>query len=192
MTLFLTFPAEHWDFAGIDGLQVAKNLLGNAIDRLAPFQSLEVPFMQGHCSVLRLCEGNFRVSWQGDAPFQQQMAQAQSGQRVWVKQLPWLDTLFLAETTGARRLSQVAIPKPPYRLQSMPLNCAIPARIEGMSVLIWHHPVQAQPVFELQMALQHTQAIRTILQPTEAEAPFHLSGAIQPRTGGLTRLSDIV
>jgi hypothetical protein len=164
MTPFLPFHTEHWDFAGIDGLQVAQNLWGDVIGRLAPFQSTEIPSVQGHCSVLRLCEGNFRVSWQGDATgFQQQITQAQKGQRVWVKQLPWLSALFLAEATGLNYLPQVATPKPPYRLQSMPLHCAIPARIAGMSVLIWYHPVHAQPVFELQMALQHAPSIHSIL-----------------------------
>lgn len=163
MTPFLPLHTEHWDFAGIDGLQVAKNLFSDAIDRLAPFQSAEISFRSGHCSVLRLCEGNFRVSWQGDsAQFQQQLAQAQQGQRVWVKQLPWLSTLFLTEAAGLHHLPQVATPKPPYRLQAMPLHCAIPARIEGMSVLIWYHLVQTQPVFELQMALHDAQSIHAI------------------------------
>lgn len=163
MTPFLPLHTEHWDFAGVDGLQVAKHLFGDAVDQLAPFQSAEIPFHSGHCSVLRLCEGNFRVSWQGDsAQFQQQIEQAQQGQRVWVKQLPWLSTLFLSETAGLQHLAPIATPKPPYRLQAMPLHCAIPARIEGMSVLIWHHPVQAQPVFELQMALHHARSIQAI------------------------------
>lgn len=163
MTPFLSFPCQHWDFAGIDGLQVAKKLFGNAIERLAPFQSLETCLTGGHCSVLRLCEGNFRVSSQGDfAIFQQQLAQAQNGHQVWVKQLPWLSTLFLPEAVGLHRLPQIATPKPPYRLQSIPLHCAIPARIEGMSVLIWRHPVQSQPVFELQTALQHADSIQAI------------------------------
>jgi hypothetical protein len=170
MTSLLTVHSQPWDFAGIDGLQVAKNLFGDAVGRLAPFQSAEIPFAQGRCSVLRLCEGNFRVGWQGNPKiFQQQITQARSGQRVWVKQLPWLGVLFLAEAAGSLCLPQVAIPKPPYRLQTMPLNCAIPARIAGMSVLIWHHPVNAQPGFELQMAVQHLQPICTILRSRATE-----------------------
>ncbi|NJO80601.1 MAG: hypothetical protein HC827_20235 [Cyanobacteria bacterium RM1_2_2] len=180
MTSLLTVHAQHWDFAGIDGLQVAQNLFGDAIGRLAPFQSAEISLTQGHCSVLRLCEGNFRVGWQGEPEiFQQQMAQAHSGRRVWVKQLPWLSVLFLAESAGLLCLPQIAIPKPPYRLQAMPLNCAIPARIDGMSVLVWHHPINAQPVFELHMAVQHLQPIRAVLLTTEMGTPSKLAGAIQ-------------
>jgi hypothetical protein len=184
MTPFLTFPCQYWDFAGIDGLQVAKTLFGDAIDRLAPFQSIETalaPDPRHHCAVLRLCEGNFRVSWQGEiALFQQQITQAQNGQQVWVKQLPWLSPVFLTESFGLLRLPQVAIPKPPYRLQALPLNCAIPARIDGMSVLIWHHSIQDQPVFELQMAVQHIQPIQAILQGSEAKLSHtQLSGVAQ-------------
>jgi glycine cleavage system aminomethyltransferase T len=49
---------------------------------------------------------------------------------------------------------QIAVPKPPYRLRNLQLNCAVPARIDGTAVLVWRHPVLGQPTFELHVAVK--------------------------------------
>jgi hypothetical protein len=144
---------QHWDFAGVDGLQVAQALFGQGVTRIAPFQSLDVDVADYTCSVLRLCEGNFRVGVQGDGSgFQAAIKQAQIGRRVWVKQLPWLQIMAIPESTGLMLLPTVAIAKPPHRVIGLQPNCAACARIENQSALIWRHTWSGQPVFELHMA----------------------------------------
>ncbi|WP_088892982.1 hypothetical protein [Leptolyngbya ohadii] len=140
-----------WDIAGIDGLQAMKYLIGEGADRLAPFQSIETQIGRVDCSVLRLCEGNFRISC-GEAS--EAVAQALSSlapQRVWVRQFGWLGSIVLPEADLAL-LGAIAVPKPPHRLEGLPLNCAISLRIEEISVLIWHHSVSGQPALELHAA----------------------------------------
>lgn len=142
-----------WDIGGIDGLQVAQSLFGESVHRLAPFQSLETTLEGLPCSVLRLCEGNFRVAWnQHEQILKQKLQLAQLDQCVWVKQFPWLSSIALPDAIGMSYLLNLAIPTPPHRLTGLPLHCAAPARIDGISVLIWRHLIAQQPAIELHIA----------------------------------------
>jgi hypothetical protein len=147
---------HHCDFAGIDGLQFAQQLFGVQITRLAPFQSQETTLNGHSCSVLRLCEGNFRIGWTGEPIL------APPNQRVWVKSFSWLATLILPATLDLDWAS-FAIPKPPHRIVGLANHCAAPARIDGVAVLLWKHQLE-QPVIELHMAQAHQSLIKTRLE----------------------------
>ncbi|MDX2214986.1 MAG: hypothetical protein SFY66_16985 [Oculatellaceae cyanobacterium bins.114] len=155
-----------WDVAGVDGLQVMKTLFGDQCDRIAPFQSFEAELDHTPCSVLRLCEGNFRIRWAGDADHLKSMLYSvTTDQRVWVKQFPWLVSVQLPHTLDTVKLSQMAIAKLPFSLTSLALNCAAPARIETLSVLVWRHTLQTTETLELHTArkslemLEHSLAL---------------------------------
>ena len=76
-----------WDLAGIDGLAVAKYLLGEEVGHLAPFQSMETVLEGKDCSVLRLCELNFRIVYPG--PLDQLIDPIQGN--IWLKQFRLVD-----------------------------------------------------------------------------------------------------
>lgn len=153
-----------WDIAGVDGLQVMKSLFGEQVDRIAPFQSLAAELDRTPCAILRLCEGNFRLRWQGEAAvLKSRLDTAANAKRVWIKQFPWLGSLVLPETIAPALLAQVAIPKPPFRLSSLALHCAVPARIEGIAVLIWWHTWQGKNILELHAAEQQLSQVKSLL-----------------------------
>lgn len=155
---------QYWDIAGVDGLQVAKSLFGEKVDRIAPFQSLETTLETCPCSVLRLCEGNFRVSLQADsAVFEQAIGQAQQGKRVWIKQFAWMGAIAICESLGSMQLPQIAVPKPPHRLQGLQMNCAVPARIDNTAILVWRHSVLEQPAYELHAAVKDLDILKAKL-----------------------------
>jgi len=150
-----------WDFAGIDGLQMAKSLFGSSIDRIAVFQSLETNLENCPCSVLRLGETNFRVVWYSDYPYLlQRLQQSAIGLQVWLRQFDWLGAIVLPDAIDS--LLNIAIPQPPHRLQ-LPNGCAAPARINGVSVLIWRHSIDGQPALEIHTAIKNLQFIQTKL-----------------------------
>ena len=151
-----------WDFAGVDGLQLARQL-AYAADRLAPFQSLETTIDDQPCSLLRLCEGNFRLRVPSHVAIAALQGQ-QSGLRVWVKQCAWMSAIALPEAGGLHQLPGLAIPKPPHRLVGLSVDRAVPARINGLSVLIWRHLVGGQPAFELHTATRDLKSLQTALQ----------------------------
>lgn len=158
-----------WDFAGIDGLQMAKTLFGDTVDRLAVFQSIETHLLRCPCSVLRLCETNFRVVWYEDHPeLPQILQQSAIGRQVWLRQFDWLGAMVLPDPTLSQAhfaidlLLNIAIPKPPHRLQ-LPIGGAAPARIDGVSVLIWRHLICEQPAFEIHTATKDLQFIQAKL-----------------------------
>ena len=156
-----------WDFAGIDGLQMARSLFGDAIDRIAVYQSIDTHLSDCPCSVLRLGETNFRVVWYDDYPLLQRLQQAAIGRQVWLRQFNWLGAILLRDPYGivlpdAVNPLLIAIPKPPHRLQ-LPIGCAAPARIEGVSVLIWRHSIDGKPVLEIHTATKDLQFIQTKL-----------------------------
>jgi hypothetical protein len=170
MTIVIHHSAQLWDIAGVDGLQVMEKLFGKTVDRIALFQSIDVTLDETH-SILRLCEGNFRIAWYGNPElFEQHIQQAKIDDRVWVKRPNWMVTLLLNESARLD-LTTLAIPKPPHRLHGLPLNCAVPARIEGISVLIWHHLVSEQPCFELQMARDDLEPIKAKLSLQHSFSP---------------------
>lgn len=150
-----------WDIAGIDGLQVAKSLFGDQVSHIAPFQSVETTLAGCPCSVLRLCEDNFRITWQGDSAILEQAFQLQGKRRAWLKRFDWLGAIALSEMVCLTHLPQIATAKPPYRLSGILVNCAAPARIEGVAVLVWRHPVLGQSAFELHTAVKDLETVKT-------------------------------
>lgn len=149
-----------WDFAGVDGLQAAIALFTPAISRLAPFQSLTAEFDHQPCSVLRLCDNNFRVALPGpmsfDATFEAAIAALPLN--IWVKPCP-AAVLVLPVDFGLARLSAIATIKPIYRLSPFPCERAVPARINGLGILAWHHCWRGQPRLEIQTAQANIQRI---------------------------------
>ena len=161
----LNLNAHQWDLAGVDGLQVAKSLFGDQVGCIAAFQSVETSLEGCPCSVLRLCEGNFRITWQGNSTILEQAFQRVQGKRAWLKRFDWLGAIALSESVGLTLIPQIAVPIPPHRLKGMLLNCAAPARIEGTAVLIWRHLVLGQSAFELHTAVKDLETVKAKLTP---------------------------
>lgn len=154
-----------WDIAGVDGLQVVKSLTKcDRVTTIAPFQSLETTINGDHCAILRLCEGNFRIGWQGDrAILESALEPLIKSQRVWVQRFNWLGAITIPESVGIDYLPQIAVAKPPHRLALLKCDRAVPARIDDISVLIWRHLVLNQPAFELHTALTNLELIKAKL-----------------------------
>jgi hypothetical protein len=146
-TLFPLQTWQSWDIAGVDGLAQVRDWFGETVERLSPFQSLETHWQGQPCSLLRLCESNFRLSIPANLVF----ATLPSQQRVWIQQFNWLGAMALPETVLSP-LAQIAIPKPPHRLMGLEPNCALPARLHGTAILIWRHPIAGVPMLEIQTA----------------------------------------
>lgn len=154
-------PNYHlWDFAGVDGLQVAIALFTPLINHIAPFQSLTAEFSQQPCAVLRLCENNFRVALPAEMRFDQ--VAANLGLNVWVKPCQTAN-LCLPAVSGIKRLAQIATTKPLYSIAPFPLNAAMPARINDIAILAWHHLWQGQPKLVIQTAIADIDAIQAVL-----------------------------
>jgi hypothetical protein len=136
-----------WDMAGVDGLHVAKSLFGDAVDRLSPFQSLETELQGEPCSVLRLCDRNFRIAYPGPldalAVFRDR--------NVWIQEFTWLVAASFPIELLPNLTAQATV-RPPHRLINLPNHQAVPAQIDGIALLIWRHPNQGQPALELQTA----------------------------------------
>lgn len=145
--MMLSACQQPWDMAGADGLVAARALFGEAVDQLAPFQSMETALEGEPCAVLRLCDRNFRVSYPG------LLAQQVAGRTLtlWVKQLDWMGAMILPADCLSALTAQSTV-KAPHRLYGLPLHCAVPARVRDIPVLIWHHPVNGRPVVELHLA----------------------------------------
>ncbi|MBE9182869.1 hypothetical protein IQ268_30500 [Oculatella sp. LEGE 06141] len=151
-----------WDWAGVDGLQLAQSLFGDAVRKIAPFQSLDTTLNGSPCSVLRLCEGNFRVAIAPTAAVEA-IIRGRDGLRIWVKRCDTMGAIVLPESPGLTLLPQIATTKPIYRLDTLHPNCAAPARIDGMAVLVWRHSWSYQPIVELQVAQRHLTAVKAKL-----------------------------
>ena len=139
--------AALWDFAGVDGLELASVVFGSAVCKLSVYQSLETEHSGLDCSLLRLSENNFRVGVQGQSEsLAEALNTAAAGKRVWVKQntLTRLDLSEEAQET----LLKISTVKPPHRLAGLPNNRAVPVRIGDFAALVWRH----RTTFELQTA----------------------------------------
>lgn len=107
---------QPWDMAGADGLVAARALFGEVVDHLAPFQSLETELESEACSVLRLCDRNFRVTYSG--PFDQRVAALNLN--LWVKQLDWLGAIALPARVCLRSRRW---PQSGHLTGSLPCHC---------------------------------------------------------------------
>ncbi|NJN86467.1 MAG: hypothetical protein HC881_09340 [Leptolyngbyaceae cyanobacterium SL_7_1] len=113
-----------WDFAGVDGLQVAKVWFGEAIDRIAPFQSIDTQLNDQPCAVLRLCENNFRMAWASSDSFPRSVP---PNQQIWLRQFDWLGTIVLPDSTSAQ-LAAIATPSHPT---AFPCRSTAPPPLES-------------------------------------------------------------
>lgn len=138
-----------WDMAGVDGLAVAQQLFGEDVGYLAPFQSMETVLGGKDCSVLRLCDRNFRISYSG--PFRQLVDPIQA--HIWLRQFDWLTRLYLPINLLSQIISQATV-RPPHRLENIPNHHAVPAQLWDIPLLIWQHPIQGQQGLELHLACQ--------------------------------------
>jgi hypothetical protein len=142
-----------WDFAGVDGLQVAKALFGPVADTIAPWRSLELLWQGQPLSLLRLCENNFRIGVQGNPqPLVAALQTVTADYQAWWRPCDHMRSVAIPDEIGVDLLPQIAIPKPPHRLVGLQDNCALPCRIEGSAVVVWRHCLLGQPAFELQTA----------------------------------------
>lgn len=142
--------AQPWDLAGPDGLEVARALVGETVDHLAPFQSMETVLAGESCAVLRMCDRAFRLTYPG--PLDQLVTPLQ--RQVWLKQLPWMGAVALPAQVLPHLAARATV-RAPHRLEGLPLHRAVPATLGTIPVLLWHHPIGAQPALELHLA--HTQ-----------------------------------
>ncbi len=153
-----------WDVTGIDALAVMIDIFGESVSQLAPFQSLETVLDGEACSVLRLCDRNFRiVASSFQVPTQQ----------VYLHQFDWLSRIRLP-IEQLSLLSSVATVRPPHRLKDLPENCAVPIQVSGIAVLLWYHPDQGQPILEGHTARR---SLTTLLDALPQAVPIenHLS-----------------
>lgn len=149
-----------WDLAGADGLVAARALFGQAIDHLAPFQSMETELGGKACAVLRLCDRNFRITYPG--PLDQMVTALQL--QVWIKQLGWMGAIALPAEHFPTIAAQATV-RAPHRLHGLPLHCAVPAQISALPILLWHHPVAGQPALELQFAKAQSEDFYSLIRP---------------------------
>jgi len=157
-----------WDFAGIDGLQVARHLFGEQIAHISPFQSLTTTLQGRPCAVLRLCEHNFRVALPQGLELDQLIHPLH--QQIWIARSPYLAALTLPVEQGLSWLYQRATTKPLHRLQPLPGDRAVPARLGGIAVLIWHHSWLGQPRLELHTATVDLPLVQARLAETSMGA----------------------
>jgi len=187
-----------WDLGGVDALQLAKQLVGNVVAKIAPFQSLDVIFTGYQYSALRLGEDNFRLGLYGElgtygglnfeetirlaiAEASLSHAQAQTGLRAWARKCDRMNAkdttasdyaisltaccaIALSETVALDVLPKIAVVQPPHHLEGLQPNCAVAARIDGVSVLIWRHQLLSLPVFELHTPVGDAEAIKVKLR----------------------------
>ena len=150
-----------WDFAGVDGLQTAIALFSTTVSHLAPFQSCSSSLNSAPATVLRLCENNFRVALPESVDFLAALTPLKSN--VWVKPCQTAH-LVLPATTGLERLAQVAVTKPRFRLSPLPLDRAVPARIDGTAILAWHQLWPAHPRLLIQTACTDIELVQAAFE----------------------------
>ncbi len=136
-----------WDLSGVDSLDVAQSLFGEDVTYLSPFQSVETLLEGQACSVLRLCDRNFRIRYSG--PLDQKVLSLQ--RCVWIKQHDWLSSLILP-IEQLPKLTKTATIRAPHRLTNLPNHQAVPARFSDIPLLIWRHTIQEMPAVELHAA----------------------------------------
>jgi len=182
--LFLNLSRyQLWDLAGSDSLQLAKLLVSDVVAKIALFQSVDFIFTGYQYSILRLCEANFRLGLYGELgmygglTFEETITQVQTGLRVSARRCDKMkakDTtascsaisltvccaIALPESVALDLLPKIAVVKPLHRLEELQPNFAVPATIDGISVLIWRHQLLSQSVFELHTAVGDTEAIK--------------------------------
>lgn len=154
-----------WDMAGVDGLAVAKYLFGEEVGYLAPFQSMETSLGGQDCSVLRLCDRNFRISYPGSLQAFIEPLQA----NIWLKQFGWLTSMVLPDHFFSTIISHATV-RPPHRLKTIPNHQAVPAQLQGIAILLWRHPHQRQSSLELHIAQKDLKILEKVIATDITEA----------------------
>ena len=112
--------------------------------------------------------------------FEETIAQAQTALWVWARRCDKMNAkdttasccaIALPESAALDLLPPIAVAKPLHSLEELPLDRAIPAKINGFSVLVWRHQLLSQPVFELHTAVGDVEAIA--LHKSDVESPGH-------------------
>ena len=164
-----------WELAGVDGLQLVKRLASDVVEKIAPFQSIDFIFTGYQYSVLHLGEGNYRLGLYGDLGtygglnFEEAIASAKIGLQVWAKPCGTMQTIALPEATALNLLPRIAVVKPPHCLQRLSPNCAVPATVHEIPVLIWRHRLLSEAVFELHSAVQDAETIGRAAAQTRSQ-----------------------
>ena len=148
-----------WDLAGVDGLAVARQLFGEDVCHLAPFQSLETTLQRQDCSVLRLCDRNFRIVYSG--ALHQLVGPLEAN--IWLNQFDWLVRLLLP-TTMLATISAQATVRPPHRLINIPNHQAVPIQLQTIPLLLWQHSWQGEPTLELHAAKKDVETLTILLR----------------------------
>ncbi len=149
-----------WDMAGVDGLEAAQSLFGEEVIYLSRFQSVETVLAGKECSVLRLCDRNFRIRYSG--PLDQLITPLQYC--AWIKQYDWLNALtFPIEQLPT--FIENATTRAPHRLTNLPNHQALPARFKDVPLLIWRHNIQGSPAVELHVAQTDLDRLSEQLEP---------------------------
>ncbi|MEM9266081.1 MAG: hypothetical protein AAGA46_11205 [Cyanobacteria bacterium P01_F01_bin.13] len=154
-----------WDMAGVDGLAVAKYLFGEEVGYLAPFQSLETVLQGKDCSVLRLCDRNFRISYPGSLHALIEPLQA----NIWLKKFDWLTSMVLPDHLFSTIISHSTV-RPPHRLKNIPNHQAVPAQLRGIPILLWRHPHQRKSSLELHIAQKDLKILEKFIATDITEA----------------------
>ncbi|MEL6604818.1 MAG: hypothetical protein AAFP20_16525 [Cyanobacteria bacterium J06614_10] len=136
-----------WDFAGIEALTVAQTLFGESVGELAAFQSLETSLEGKDCSVLRLCDRNFRILYLDDV----RPVISSLNCNVFVRQYTWLAS-FSIPADRLEALTINATVRAPHRLANLPNHQAVPAQLEDMSMLVWQHSSSKIPTIDIHTA----------------------------------------
>ncbi|MGD1866987.1 MAG: hypothetical protein ACFB0D_20740 [Phormidesmis sp.] len=138
-----------WDISGADGLAIAQTLFGQSVSYLAPFQSLETVLEENPCSVLRLCNRNFRILSSSPIPQhlipQHLIPQAHTAS---IHQYSWLQT-FSISPQQLHQLTQKATVRAPHRLTNLPNHQAVPAQLDDIALLIWQHSSAHRPSIDI-------------------------------------------
>ncbi len=178
-----------WDLGGIESLRLTKRLVSDVVAQIFTFESIDFIFTGYQYSVLRLGESNFRLGLYGELGaygglnFEETIGDAiatsiknnsrlpsldksqplhvpvQAQLQAWARRCDKIKAIVLPEPAALDLLPKIAVAKLPYRLEELPPNCALPATIDGMSVLIWRHQLLSQPIVELHVGLGDAEAI---------------------------------
>ncbi len=159
-----------WDLSGVDSLEVAQSLFGEEVTYLSPFQSVETSLAGRACSVLRLCDRNFRIRYSG--PLDKSVLSLQ--RCVWVKQYDWLGSLTLP-IEQLPKLIENATARAPHRLTSLPNHQAVPARSKDIPLLIWRHTIQEMPAVELHAAQSEIDRLKQLVDPISSKSSLPLA-----------------
>ena len=158
-----------WDITGLDGLQVARALFGQAIGQLAVFLSMETVLNGQACSVLRLCDRNFRIVYPGNI---NKVALSKIARPnalpvgVQIQQYAWLKRVVLPIEFLSPLTERLTV-RAPHRVKNLPNHQAAPAQLDDIAILIWQHPIKEKPVVELHVAANRRDNLIAIVSSKE-------------------------